>query len=73
MMTTRGTSENGVFHEWELVEEGLVLTLTTTDEGIILDVFDANREESIYTEAMMVDEWIDWMRQRDIERTKKGD
>lgn len=60
-----------MFHEWEWEDENghtLVLTVTTTDEGIILDVFDEDREESILTEGMTVEEWIEWMIQRDMER-----
>ena len=64
------THDGGVAYEWEYEEDGeiLVLTMTATYEGIILDVF--NGEESILTESMTVDEWIDWMQQRDDERYK---
>lgn len=64
-----------VFHEWEYEDEDgktLVLTLTTTDEGIVLDVFDERGEESILTEAMTVSEWIDWMQNRDRSRRQGG-
>ena len=60
-----------VYHEWEYEDENgknLILTLTTTDEGIILDVFDYNSNESVLTEAMTVEEWIYWMIKRDEER-----
>lgn len=60
-----------VYHEWEYEDENgknLILTLTTTDEGIILDVFDHNSNESVLTEAMTVEEWIYWMINRDEER-----
>lgn len=43
------------------------LVLTTTHEGFVLDVFDHNGE-CVLTEAMMVDEWVHWMRERDKER-----
>ncbi len=60
-----------MFHEWQWVDENnriLIFTVTTTDEGIIFDVFDELGESSILTEAMTVGEWIDWMIQRDEER-----
>ena len=60
-----------VYHEWQYEDENgknLILTLTTTDEGIILDVFDYNSNESVLTEAMTVEEWIYWMIKRDEER-----
>lgn len=64
------STHDGVAYSWEYEEDGeiFVLTMTATHEGIILDVF--NGEESILTEAMTVDEWIDWMKQRDDERYK---
>lgn len=60
-----------VYHEWEYEDENgrnLILTLTTTYEGIILDVFDEDSNESVLTEAMTVEEWIYWMIRRDEER-----
>jgi len=60
-----------MLHEWQWVDEDnriLILTVTTTDEGIIFDVFDELGEQSILTEGMTVGEWIDWMIQRDEER-----
>jgi hypothetical protein len=59
----------GVFHEWEL-PNGLIVTLTTSEEGFVLDVFDETREESLLTEAMMIEEWVHWMKQRENERKK---
>jgi hypothetical protein len=64
-----GNSASGVFHEWEL-PNGLVVTLTTSEEGFILDVFDETREESLLTEGMMIDEWVHWMQQRENKRKK---
>ena len=59
-----------MWHEWEWDDNGkkFVLTVTTNDEGIIFDVFDNEADESILTEAMTIDEWIEWMIQRDKER-----
>ena len=62
-----------VFHEWTVFDEDdneLVLTITTTEEGVILDVFDEDGEESLYTEAMTANEWLDWMIERDQERIR---
>ena len=56
--------------EWD-VEDGVVGTITlalnATDEGIILDVFNAVGD-SVLTEAMTADEWISWMLDRDEAR-----
>lgn len=66
---------SGTFHEWEWFDDEdrpLVLTLTTTDEGVILDVFDEQGEESLLTESMTVEEVIEWMRERDTQRAREN-
>lgn len=45
----------------------LTLNLNATDEGIILDVVNSVGDV-VLTEAMMADEWIQWMLDRDVAR-----
>lgn len=45
----------------------LTLCLNATDEGIVLDVVNP-AGEVVLTEAMMADEWIQWMLDRDEDR-----
>lgn len=65
--------QRGTFHEWEWYDDEdrpLVLTLTTSGEGIILDVFDEGAEESLLTESMTVENVIEWMHERAIQRLR---
>lgn len=51
------------YKEWD-VQDGLILTVTITDEGVVFDLFDRHAQTSRYTEAMTADEWADWMKER---------
>ena len=51
------------YKEWDL-EDGKILTVTFTDEGVVFDVFDRHNQSSILTEAMTAQEWADWMYER---------
>jgi hypothetical protein len=60
--------------EWDVEFEidgpvtlNLTLNLNATDEGIVLDVVNPVGEV-VLTEAMMADEWIQWMLDRDEAR-----
>jgi hypothetical protein len=61
--------KTGVFHSWSL-PNGNTVTLTTSEEGFIIDVFNEEADQSILTEGMMIDEWVHWMQQRENERMK---
>lgn len=69
-----GKREEGVRREWDVEFEidgpvtlNLTLNLNATDEGIVLDVVNP-AGEVVLTEAMMADEWIQWMLDRDEAR-----
>lgn len=69
-----GSPDEGVRREWDVEFEidgpvalNLSLNLNATDEGIVLDVVNS-AGEVVLTEAMMADEWIQWMLDRDEAR-----
>ena len=61
-------SDTPILHNVDL-DDGRVLNINVTDEGIIMDVFErkpeyADQDEHLGTAAMMFEEWADWVQTR---------